>query len=239
MQGDPGTGKTLFIKAICNYFKRDACIVDMRNIKTKEDFANCFSEHEKYVYVLDEFDFVQDIIRDRSMDISGTDEHKCKSTSRLQELRERQLQIMGLISNSTESLHSDKGDKKQKPPLLQELENINTEIKEVQNALSLDTILTTLDGITEMRGRIMIAATNHIDKIDPALLRDGRFDYKFHLTKFNSAEVCDMLCIMFPDEVEKIQSHSYKEDKYTPVQLISLFNAHQDLNKMIEELTVS
>jgi len=39
--------------------------------------------------------------------------------------------------------------------------------------------LTELDGIEEMKGIVVLAATNRLDIIDPALLRAGRFD--FHL----------------------------------------------------------
>jgi transitional endoplasmic reticulum ATPase len=37
-------------------------------------------------------------------------------------------------------------------------------------------LLTELDGIDEMRGVVVLAATNRADMIDPALLRPGRFD---------------------------------------------------------------
>ena len=41
--------------------------------------------------------------------------------------------------------------------------------------------LTEMDGIEDMRGVIVLAATNRIDLIDPALLRSGRFDLMFEL----------------------------------------------------------
>lgn len=37
--------------------------------------------------------------------------------------------------------------------------------------------LTEMDGIEELKGVLVLAATNRIDRIDPALLRAGRFDY--------------------------------------------------------------
>ncbi len=42
-------------------------------------------------------------------------------------------------------------------------------------------ILTEMDGIEELKGVIVLAATNRIDLVDPALLRSGRFDLLLQL----------------------------------------------------------
>ena len=41
--------------------------------------------------------------------------------------------------------------------------------------------LTEMDGIEDLKGVVVLAATNRIDLIDPALLRSGRFDLLFEL----------------------------------------------------------
>ena len=38
-----------------------------------------------------------------------------------------------------------------------------------------------MDGIEDLKGVVVLAATNRIDLIDPALLRSGRFDLMFEL----------------------------------------------------------
>jgi len=41
--------------------------------------------------------------------------------------------------------------------------------------------LTEMDGIEELKGVMVLAATNRVDLIDPAILRSGRFDFIFEL----------------------------------------------------------
>ena len=43
--------------------------------------------------------------------------------------------------------------------------------------------LTEMDGIEELKGVVVLASTNRLDLIDPALLRSGRFDILFELPK--------------------------------------------------------
>jgi len=42
--------------------------------------------------------------------------------------------------------------------------------------------LTEMDGIEELKGVVVLAATNRLDLVDPAILRSGRFDLLFELS---------------------------------------------------------
>tara|TARA_B100000427_G_scaffold291113_1_gene267748 strand:- start:8778 stop:10610 length:1833 start_codon:yes stop_codon:yes gene_type:complete len=62
---------------------------------------------------------------------------------------------------------------------------------------TLNQILTNMDGFEKTDGIIILAATNRIDTLDPALLRSGRFDRKVKVTLPNKNERKDIAKIHF------------------------------------------
>lgn len=54
-----------------------------------------------------------------------------------------------------------------------------------------DRRLSLLLKILELPG-IFVATTNHIENLDPALIRTGRFDYKYEFDYFNHVEACQL-----------------------------------------------
>ena len=53
------------------------------------------------------------------------------------------------------------------------------------NAPSLSEVLNSLDGMFSSHGRILVATTNHIEDLDPALIRPGRIDLKVNIDYVN------------------------------------------------------
>jgi mitochondrial chaperone BCS1 len=55
--------------------------------------------------------------------------------------------------------------------------------------LTLSGVLNALDGITALDNIVVFLTTNHLDRIDPAMLRDGRTDLKQELRPLTSVEI--------------------------------------------------
>jgi chaperone BCS1 len=58
---------------------------------------------------------------------------------------------------------------------------ITNTMKDSDELLTLAYLLNIMDGLMSKDGMIIIASSNHPEKIDPAFLRDGRFDIKLGL----------------------------------------------------------
>lgn len=76
--------------------------------------------------------------------------------------------------------------------LIEDIDTIhstNTRIKnnheKTTNGLTLGGLLNAIDGIVESNGRVLIMTTNHIENLDPALIRPGRCDKTIELSYLN------------------------------------------------------
>lgn len=77
------------------------------------------------------------------------------------------------------------------------------------DSINLSTVLQLMDGVYLPEGTIIIATTNHIEKLDPALIRDGRFDMKVELEPANQ-ELAEVMCMEInPSKIEEIKSLTY------------------------------
>jgi chaperone BCS1 len=59
--------------------------------------------------------------------------------------------------------------------------------------------LNALDGIVELDGVLVIITTNHIEKMDPALLRGGRMDIKIEIGHSSRPEIINYLMGFYPN----------------------------------------
>lgn len=113
----------------------------------------------------------------------------------------------------------------------------NRENKESGEVLNLSGVLNVLDGLTSPQGVILMATTNHIENLDPALIRPGRFDLVAHVGNLSSRTAEEYLTRIFPSYV--FGSIRIKEG-ISPAKLQALckqYKKHPD--KILEEISDS
>ncbi len=68
--------------------------------------------------------------------------------------------------------------------------------------LSFSGLLNTLDGVTSSEERIIFMTTNHVERLDPALIRPGRVDVKEEITHADTRQIERMFLRFFPEKTE-------------------------------------
>ena len=107
----------------------------------------------------------------------------------------------------------------------------------ILSSLTISGLLNALDGITSAENRILIATTNHPEKLDSALLRPGRIDLEIEIGYMTRDSLEEYLCRFYKNF--KLDPHLILRDEIAPcvVQQLVLTNK-EDPKKVIEALTV-
>lgn len=129
LYGPPGTGKTSFVKALCSYYKKDFCVLNLASMQD-ESLKDIMSYSTSKAIVIAE-----------DLDVAG-------------------IEARSLDETAVEP---------------------NGAIRYVTSGPTLSGILNALDGADSGEGRVLIATSNDITKLDPALLREGRFNLKVEI----------------------------------------------------------
>ena len=116
--------------------------------------------------------------------------------------------------------------------------------KEKKNELKLSDLLEALDGVLEMSGRMLIMTTNHLEKLDPALIRPGRVDTSLELKRCNKNTIRQFFESFFgKEQCHAVAMKNIKDDVWTPAEVAQIcINNRQNIQlamkKIFERKTV-
>lgn len=99
-----------------------------------------------------------------------------------------------------------------------------SEEDDLENKKNVNKLLQFLDSTSSPDNVIFVATTNHIDKLDDAILRDGRFDLIVNITDLNKEAAMEM-CKSFnlsTANTNKLLSENMKDGKINPAKLQNL-----------------
>ena len=103
-----------------------------------------------------------------------------------------------------------------------------------------NTLLQLLDGADSQSKTVFIATTNHIESLDPAIIRDGRFDLKIHMDNFSTTlaeKMVKSIGISSEEAIHEIIDHS--KEKHNPAGIQSktvqyIFNHIDNLDSFVK-----
>ena len=79
-----------------------------------------------------------------------------------------------------------------------------------------------MDGIIELDGRVLIACTNHINKLDPALIRPGRIDCVVELGLCTHKMLTDIIENFYETKISMIKIEKIPENSISPCKVYEI-----------------
>lgn len=153
LHGPPGTGKSSLSFAIAGYFKLKIYIVSLNSgSMNEENLSSLFAELPKKCVVLLEDIDTAGLTHTRDDEEDGEDE-------------DEDVAPKSPLTKATKTLEAIAK---------------KSGAKEQAGKISLSALLNVIDGVASQEGRILIMTTNHIEKLDEALIRPGRVDMTVH-----------------------------------------------------------
>ena len=115
------------------------------------------------------------------------------------------------------------------------LTNVRTDdnIEDRPNSISLSVLLNLIDGILSNPDKILIFTTNHLNKIDPAIIRDGRIDIIEYIGNLEKEEIVNMIMSF---DVNIDQSLIKDNINISGATLQNILLKNKDVNDIIMEI---
>ena len=189
LYGEPGCGKTRFIKQLMNHTKRHCidikltdtmCYKDLCNIMLKEEIDNeILIPINQRILVFEDIDALCDSVKSRDSPNKIDTMHTIPTIPKIEESK-TELLLNALLKPTSE--HSEQSHS-------------------INSKLSLSYLLNMLDGINESSGRIIIMTSNKPDALDKALIRPGRIDLKIHFKNCSRFDIMKMINLFWKIEL--------------------------------------
>ena len=207
LYGDPGCGKTRFIKQLLNYTGRhgidiklndDFCFNSLKNLLHNENINDDYIiPQNKRIIIFEDIDAMCTILKDRDL------------------IENETQKIIGNMSNKTSNSSSSSNTS--------DLEIISLKKKNELNNNNLSYFLNIIDGLNECSGRIIVMTTNKINYLDKAIIRPGRIDLKINFTKYSKEDVKGIINKFWRKSIKIDQIRDDIDNKYTSAEIINIF----------------
>ena len=230
LYGPPGTGKTSFIKALAKHTERHIISLSLKTIKTRRQLMEFFFEDryntdnkkhsigfDNKIIVIEDIDAQGDIVLDRTNKKSSNQNSNKKLDT--------------LLNCLIEGNNSDDNNEKEKvskdSTVSKTYSSANNFLKQDDDSITLDDILTLWDGIKETDGRILIISSNHYDKLDPALRRPGRIDINLEMKLVSRNIFQEIYTHLYGNMMIEKNIKKIKDYFHSPAEIVNIFTCYK------------
>ncbi len=219
LYGSPGCGKTSFIKALAVKTNRHIVNIKLDEIRTNQRFKQLF------------FDETIMLRNDNPHDMNPIKECKIPINQRIYVLEDIDCDDNAVVFKR-EYIEKEESVEQSDQDIYEYNPEVGSKKKKHNDKLNLATILNVLDGILEIPGRILIATSNHPEKIDEAFLRPGRFDYTIEFTRATDIHIRSAIHRFSKGTYEIDPQITFESFKWTMAEIMQIlwFNGDGDEN---------
>ena len=210
--GEPGCGKTGFIKSIMNMTKRHGINIKLNNkfdmnllkdiIYDEELGTDLVIPQDKRIIIFEDIDCMSDITTDRDI--------------KKQQKEDKQMKKKDKKDNDSDDEDED----------------------DTNDDNNLSNLLNILDGLQECTGRIIIMTTNKPEMLDKALVRPGRIDYKLHFTKATINDITNILNHYWNIDYDGYKFTKDLETKFSHADIVNMCRSSNTLLDTINKLNL-
>lgn len=216
LHGLPGTGKSSTIAAIASYLDKDIFYLHLNGVRSNTELKMAFDHVMKNhvgggIIVMEDIDAMTDIVKKRHALHDQRPTLNCSTPLQhhglLRRNQRRQVMFFDDDHGNGREYGYDGGG------------NANGE----EDQLTLEFFLNLLQGSLTMEGTIFVATTNHLEALDPAFYRRGRFDVVLEMRACDRYQIRKMFRKFFGRDPQEHLVSRIPEDVHTPAYFISEF----------------
>jgi len=203
--------------------------MSFQNVKTNEDFQFMVNHVVKNcnggICVVEDIDAIGNFAHERFTKIETTEDDFVKIGFRGKLDKANKVNINKVDTSKVDTSKVDTN---------------TTETMEMgTNDLSLAYFLNLLQGTITPDGLIFIATTNHLDKLDPAFYRDGRFDVKIKMTEADAYQLQKIYNKFIGRSIPEMYMDILVKKKITPATFIFTIKDYICDNEYTDETILS
>ena len=218
--GPPGTGKTSLSFALAGVFGLDIyCLSLSEATLTEEDLITLFNSLPRRCVVLLEDIDSAGVLRKKTGDEedrqeggkgrrTGKPDHSEKGKQEKKESEDPAATAASAIAKAVAQAVKGANDASEAGRRGPSLNN---------QGVSMSGLLNAIDGVASQEGRVLVMTTNHISKLDDALVRPGRVDMKVEFALANKQQSKELFVRMYCEDSQDLMRQPLKLSEILPV----------------------
>jgi ATP-dependent 26S proteasome regulatory subunit len=240
LYGEPGCGKTRFIKQLLNHTGRHGIDIKLNDQMNFQDlYSIIFKEEinedyiipqEQRILIFEDIDAMGEAVKCRdtkTKEIKKKKEEEYVKVDMLQELikEEKKEGANGIVMGANGIVMGTN-------VMGTNVMGTNVMGTSNNNQNNLSYLLNMFDGINECSGRIIIMTSNKPEVLDKALIRPGRIDIKIHFKNCSTYDVMRLINLFWDLDVTEAMLLPELDMKHTSAEIYNIFRSTNDFQEI-------